>query len=364
MGEGAGYKKGYADGQDSDAYTAGYDTGYSEGYTSGYDAGFPDGVASVKTVKDLIDVRGVQSLFANVKDTTGGLSADQKIASVLSYSDTENASDFSRMFAGSDITLIPNINTSNLSSADSICSSCTKIVNVEFDFKKSDLSSVFYNCILLQNVSVSIDGSVEHSLSSTFNNCRKLHNVSLNTTLKVKTGSTMYRTFYNAMLEAEDNETFPYIDTSGVSIFDDTFAVDAGVNQRALNTIPAYDLSGSNYAGIRDMFNNRLIREIPDLKLPELSVADWNDIFKSKNNFYYFFKGNTVLSKLHFTDIYGSLDISVSTQFTREALLEIIGNLRDITGFTSQTLTLGATNLAKLTEEDIALATEKNWTVA
>lgn len=31
---------------------------------------------------------------------------------------------------------------------------------------------------------------------------------------------------------------------------------------------------------------------------------------------------------------------------------------------TTQTLTLGTTNLAKLTEEEMAIATEKGWTLA
>ena len=207
MGEGAGYKKGYADGQDSDAYTAGYDTGYSEGYTSGYDTGydtgFPDGVASVKTVKDLIDVRGAQSLFANVKDTTGGLSADQKIASVLSYSDTENESNFYSMFSGSDITFAPNFDTSNMTWA----------------------SSLFANCAKLINVSLSIDSSKKYVLDRTFYGCSNLHSVSFDKTPKVK---SMSNTFNNAMLNAVDGETFPYMDTSEVTSFDNTFAVSKG----------------------------------------------------------------------------------------------------------------------------------------
>lgn len=339
MGEGAGYKKGYADGQDSDAYTEGYDTGYSEGYTSGYDAGFPDGAASVKSVKDLIDVRDARALFANLRDTTGGLSADQKIASVLSYSDTENAHDFSFMFAGSDITFAPNFDTSNMTSAKSLFSSCTK----------------------LKNVSLSIDSSKKYELNEAFSGCSNLHSVSFDKTPKVK---SMIDAFYNAMLHAVDDETFPYMDTSEVTNFGSAFAVNYNTAQNALRTIPTYDLSGASYVGIRSMFLYRRIIEIPDLILPELSNSDWDSLFKSKNSTYYFFSRNTALSKLHFTDIHGSLDVSVSTKFTREALLEIIGNLRDMTGSTPLTLTLGATNLAKLTEEDIALATEKNWTVA
>ena len=366
MGEGAGYKKGYADGQDSDAYTEGHGDGYAKGYTSGYDAGFPDGVASVNSVKDLIDVRDAQLLFSYVKNTTGGLSADQKIASVLNYSDTENASNFNSMFSNSEITVVPNFDTSNMISASSLFTNCYNLQNAEFDFSNlspANLYNTFYGCRNLRNVSLSIDSSKKYSLDLTFSNCGNLHSVSFDKTPKV---NSMTNTFNNAMLNAVDGETFPYMDTSEVTNFDHTFAVSAGKTQNALRTIPTYDLSGANtVSGLSTIFENRLIREIPDLILPELSISDWNMLFSSKNGSFYFFKGNTALSKLHFTDIHGSLDISVSTQFTREALLEIIGNLRDMTGSTSPVLRLGATNLAKLTEEDIAPAIEeKNWIVA
>lgn len=48
---------------------------------------------------------------------------------------------------------------------------------------------------------------------------------------------------------------------------------------------------------------------------------------------------------------------------TRKSLRAVINGLADLTGQTAQTLTLGATLLAKLTEEDIAIATNKNWTI-
>lgn len=59
-----------------------------------------------------------------------------------------------------------------------------------------------------------------------------------------------------------------------------------------------------------------------------------------------------------------NFNIRYSTQFDREALVEIINNCADLTGETAQTLTMGSTNLAKLTADDIAIATAKNWTLA
>jgi hypothetical protein len=57
-----------------------------------------------------------------------------------------------------------------------------------------------------------------------------------------------------------------------------------------------------------------------------------------------------------------SFDISASTLFTRDALNEIMSNLATVT--TAQTLTMGSTNLAKLTDADKLIATGKGWTLA
>lgn len=59
-----------------------------------------------------------------------------------------------------------------------------------------------------------------------------------------------------------------------------------------------------------------------------------------------------------------NLDLSVSTLYSEETLVAILNALADRTGETAYTLKLGETNLAKLSEEQIAVATEKNWTIA
>ena len=58
------------------------------------------------------------------------------------------------------------------------------------------------------------------------------------------------------------------------------------------------------------------------------------------------------------------LDLSVSTLYSADTLVAMINALADRTGQTAYTLTLGSTNLAKLTNEQIAIATQKNWTLA
>lgn len=74
------------------------------------------------------------------------------------------------------------------------------------------------------------------------------------------------------------------------------------------------------------------------------------------------FSGCTSLKEIHCTHWKLSFAISVSTQFEESDLVEIIGNLDTVT--TAQTLTMGSTNLAKLTQDEILVATGKGWTLA
>lgn len=49
---------------------------------------------------------------------------------------------------------------------------------------------------------------------------------------------------------------------------------------------------------------------------------------------------------------------------TQQSLVNMFNALADLTGEQAQTLAIGSANLAKLTNEQIAIATEKNWTLA
>ena len=63
--------------------------------------------------------------------------------------------------------------------------------------------------------------------------------------------------------------------------------------------------------------------------------------------------------------LYG-LMLDSNTNLTYESLMNVINNLYDIKakGCNVQRLVLGSTNLAKLTAEEIAIATNKGWTVS
>ena len=63
-------------------------------------------------------------------------------------------------------------------------------------------------------------------------------------------------------------------------------------------------------------------------------------------------------------ELRAGLYLSASTNLTTDSLMSVINALVDLTGENSKTLTLGATNLAKLSDEQKAIATNKNWVLA
>ena len=59
-----------------------------------------------------------------------------------------------------------------------------------------------------------------------------------------------------------------------------------------------------------------------------------------------------------------NLELSASTRYSVETMISWFNALADRTGQTSFKLTIGSTNLNKLTAEQKAIATNKNWTLA
>ncbi len=79
------------------------------------------------------------------------------------------------------------------------------------------------------------------------------------------------------------------------------------------------------------------------------------------------FQSATQLTNLTMSGVVaaGTFDVSACTLLTYDSLMSIISCLKDLSGDgTTKTCTLGATNLAKLTDSEKAIATQKGWTLA
>ena len=151
----------------------------------------------------------------------------------------------------------------------------------------------------------------------------------------------MNQMFYNC----GNLTTVPLFDTSNVTGMTSMF-----YSCSILTTVPLFDTS--NVTKMYCMFERCYdLTTVPQFDTS--NVTNMNYMFSNCNS----------LEEIHMININANLDIHASTKFTREALLEIIGNLKAQTSG-SKKLTMGENNLAKLTEEDKAIATNKGWTLA
>ena len=140
------------------------------------------------------------------------------------------------------------------------------------------------------------------------------------------------------------NGLISYSDTSNVTNMSRMFYYCS-----SLTTIPQLDTSKVNIMG--DMFYNcSSLTTVPQLDVS--SVTDMSNMFKKCSS----------LKSILMTGMKTHFNISVSTNFEESDLVTILNNLATVTS--TKTLTMGSTNLAKLTDEEKAIATNKGWTLA
>lgn len=228
----------------------------------------------------------------------------------ISYFDTSNVTNMSYMFCHSQsLKTIPLLNTINV----------------------TNMSYMFNYAWSLQTVPL-LNTSNVTKMTSMFDQCSKLESIPLLDTLNV---TNMNRIFTSCSTLTE----IPQLNTSKVTDFGSAFN---GCTR--LNTIPELDASRMN--NINSAFDNcTYLKNFGGL----LNIGQ-NYTQKSANYYNYTFRLNK------------------SNYLTYESLMNVINNLYDLnvkynvagggTLYTQQ-LILGSTNLAKLTAEEIAIATAK-----
>ena len=123
------------------------------------------------------------------------------------------------------------------------------------------------------------------------------------------------------------------------------------------DTKVALDLSACLYkytGGCTQVFRESNIKTIRKIIVNEtITYFNW-------------FKDAKKLENITFEGVIGNdIDFSSCTLLTIESILSVISCLKDLTATgETKTLTLGSTNLAKLTDAQKAIATEKGWTLA
>ena len=157
-------------------------------------------------------------------------------------------------------------------------------------------------------------------------------------------------------------ETIPQIDTSNITNMSGCF-----YQCNRLTTVPISDTSKVTDMGIAFGYCQALT-QIPKLNcvsvenIKNLVAGDTN--LKNIGGFENLGQAYSTTQSANYS--YYELDLSPCQNLTHDSLMNVINNLYDIAtkGVKIQQLTIGSTNLAKLTAEEIAIATNKGWTVS
>ena len=209
-------------------------------------------------------------------------------------------------FAGSTITQFPMVDTSNV----------------------TDMFDMFYNCTSLHTIPL-LDTSNVTDMNSMFLDCTSLHTIPLLDTSNV---TNMHNMFYNC----HSLTTIPQLDTSNVTNVGGMFA-----GCTSLQSLPLLDFSKVWIMGL--FFNNGESGKITTL----------TDLGGFKN------LGNDQILSIN------SGFLSYAPNLTHESLMNVINNLYDrkSAGYSNANIDFGSTNLAKLSDEEKAIATNKGWTL-
>lgn len=191
-------------------------------------------------------------------------------------------------------------------------------------------TNMFKNCSRLEQIPL-LDFSHVTNMYQIFSGCLSLVEIPAINTSSLTTSSSMFQSCANL-------KNIPQLNTSNVEYMTSMFY---GCSK--IETIP--ELDGSKCRNVGNMFNGcTLLENFGGLK-------NYGQAFLTTDN-----KNNSVFT----------LKLNSSNNLTHESLMNIINNLYDIAsaGVQQQTLQLGYINQAKLTAEEIAIATNKGWQVS
>ena len=314
----------------------------------------PQTVAS-GTVKALLDAtKSCYYLFYNYTGTS--------IDGLISYADTSNVTTMYSMFnscrqltsipqfdmsnvnnAGSmfnycsSLTTIPQLNTSNVTNMNSMFQNCYSLTTIpQLNTPKvNNMDYMFNNCSKFTTLP-QLDTSNVTSMSYMFNGCSKLTTIPKLNTIKVTNMSSMFQ-------NCSSLTDVPQLDTSKVT---NMYYMFNGCSK--LTAAPQFDTS--KVTNMSSMFYScYLLTTIPQFDVSK--VTSMSDMFRYCRS----------LKSILMTGMKVNFDISASTLFEESDLVTILNNLATVTQ--TRTLTMGATNLAKLTDAEKAIATNKGWTL-
>ena len=199
-----------------------------------------------------------------------------------------------------------------------------------------NMSQMFFGCTNLVAIP-KLNTSKVTGMNYMFGVCSKLITIPELNTSNVTSMNGMFS-------QCSSLTTIPELDTNKVTNMNAMF-----YDCRSLTAIPQLDTSNVTSMNVMFYFCQKLTT------IPELDTGNVTDMSAM-------FDGCTSLKTIYMKNIKANLDIS-STALQHDALVELINNgLATIT--TTQTLTMGSSKLALLSDSEKQVALDKGWTLA
>lgn len=195
----------------------------------------------------------------------------------------------------------------------------------------------FMDCLHLKKATIISSASEFRLLMGTFSQCYNLEEVTLPSTTKVINAYVFYKNYNLKTINMPSS--LIRIDVGAFFQCNSLTNITLPSGVQYLRSQAFYDCSG-----LKTISMPNSIREIGDRAFGLCSALE-NVTLESG------FNAN-------------GLDLSASTLYSVNTLVSMLNALADRTGLEAYTLTIGSTNLAKLSNEQIAIATQKNWTLA
>ena len=213
---------------------------------------------------------------------------------------------------------------------------------------------MFYECKNLVEIGYFNTSNVTN-MQSMFQYCEKLPSIPLIDTGKATNVSQMF-------MGCSKLKTIPQLNIGKTTTVENMF-----YNCKSLLEVPT--LNTQNATTMRNFFYSCTeLQKIGTYKADK--VTDVRNMFTACQNLHtmggFQNLGSAFLTSRAANYSYYKLDLSPCVSLTHESLMNVINNLYDIAtkGCKTQDLVLGSYNLSKLTEDEIAIATTKGWTVS
>ncbi len=322
----------------------------------------------------------------------------------LSWLDTRNMTNMNNMFSYCHKLTnldVSGLNTSNVTNMYYMFTTCDSLTNLDvsnFDTSKViDMQGMFRNCKKLTSLDLSnFDTSKVTTMSYMFDSCYWL------TSLDVSHFNTSNVTNMSYMFDSCSSLTsldVSHFNTSNVTDMSYMF-----YNCSSLTSLDVSNFNTSNVTNMYSMFRGCYVLTILDLRnfntskvtnmsnmlndcraITSINISNFDTsnvtdmygmfFFCSKltsiigtldmqkvTNVGLMFSSCSSLEEVHIHNLGVDLSLSNSSKLTHDCLVELINNLQTVTS--TKTLTLGSTNLAKLTDAEKQVATDKGWTLA